>query len=389
MPAAGDPTPELVVDGADLDLVELALAGALPGRLLLPAGGPARLLDPENTPVAVLDGEGAVTPLQSLHRGREADWSAARVAAGTAPRPVLAVVDGPWPADAVARLGELLGPEDAILVTVGREQPGLPGAVLAQLAAGLADRLGTGLIALPWHGDQRGSLLHAPELPGGRAGLAAIASGLADRVVFLDALGRAAPEPEVAAAAAAYEARRASRGAVVLFTGLSGSGKSTIARALVERLDALAAAGGRLPTLLDGDEVRQLLSAGLGFDRAGRAMNIQRIGYVGSLIAKHGGIAVAAPIAPFADGRAELRRRVERVGSFVLVWVSTPLEVCEARDRKGLYARARAGEIPDFTGISSPYEPPMDADLAIDTSQVSVDEAIDQVLALLARRGLA
>ena len=116
-------------------------------------------------------------------------------------------------------------------------------------------------------------------------------------------------------------------------------------------------------TLLDGDEVRQVLSAGLGYDAASRAANIERIAYVAALVAEHGGIAIAAPIAPFAAGRQHARELAERHGAFLLVHVSTPLAVCEARDRKGLYARARAGEIADFTGISSPYEVPDDADV--------------------------
>lgn len=174
-------------------------------------------------------------------------------------------------------------------------------------------------------------------------------------------------------------------GGVVFFTGLSGSGKSTVAAALHERLERLTT---RELTLLDGDEVRRTLSAGLGFDAAGRAANIQRIGWVAALAARHGGIAIAAPIAPFAAGRAEARLMAEQVGQFVLVWVSTALETCEARDRKGLYTRARAGEIAEFTGISSPYDEPTDADLVIDTATTGVEEAVDRIVAELRRRDL-
>jgi sulfate adenylyltransferase len=166
------------------------------------------------------------------------------------------------------------------------------------------------------------------------------------------------------------------RGAVVFLTGLSGSGKSTIARALA---DELADEDPRRVTLLDGDEVRHHLSRGLGFDAESRAANIDRIAWVASLIAAHGGIAVAAPIAPFGDGRRAARRMAEEHGAFLLVYVSTPLEVCEARDRKGLYARARAGEIEEFTGISSPYEVPEDADLIVDTTSLDVADAVGQV----------
>jgi sulfate adenylyltransferase len=177
---------------------------------------------------------------------------------------------------------------------------------------------------------------------------------------------------------------RARRGVVVFFTGLSGSGKSTLARDL---RDALLERGDRTVSLLDGDLVRRLLSAGLTFSRADRDLNIARIGYVATEVARHGGIAICAPIAPYAAARAAVRRMVSEVGDFVLVHVSTPLEVCEARDRKGLYAQARAGIIGSFTGISDPYEVPDDADLVIDTSVVSRHEAVTVVLAELTRGG--
>jgi sulfate adenylyltransferase len=177
---------------------------------------------------------------------------------------------------------------------------------------------------------------------------------------------------------------RAKRGVVVFFTGLSGSGKSTLARDL---RDALLERGDRTVSLLDGDQVRRLLSAGLTFSRADRDLNIARIGYVAAEVARHGGIAICAPIAPYAAARAAVRRMVSEVGDFVLMHVSTPLEVCEARDRKGLYAQARAGIIGSFTGISDPYEVPDDADLAIDTSAVSRHEAVAAVLAHLTRGG--
>ncbi|KRE78539.1 adenylyl-sulfate kinase [Arthrobacter sp. Soil763] len=169
-------------------------------------------------------------------------------------------------------------------------------------------------------------------------------------------------------------------GTVVLLTGLSGSGKSTIARALVERLQL---ADGRPVTLLDGDDVRRLLSSGLGFSRQDRELNVRRLGWVASLVSKSGGVAVCAPIAPFESTRQEVREMAESVGSFVLVHVATSLEVCEARDRKGLYARARAGDLGDFTGIGSPYEPPLDADLVLDTGTTPVDAAVDAILAAM------
>jgi sulfate adenylyltransferase len=177
---------------------------------------------------------------------------------------------------------------------------------------------------------------------------------------------------------------RAERGFVLFLTGLSGSGKSTIARDL---RDALAERGDRRVSLLDGDLVRQLLSAGLTFSRADRDLNIARIGYVAAEIARHGGIAICAPIAPFAAARARVREMVSEVGDFLLIHVATPVEVCEARDRKGLYAKARAGLIGQFTGISDPYEEPDDAELTIDTSAMSRNEATDLVLSMLTAGG--
>ena len=177
---------------------------------------------------------------------------------------------------------------------------------------------------------------------------------------------------------------RSARGVVVFCTGLSGSGKSTLARDL---RDALLERGDRTVSLLDGDLVRQLLSAGLTFSREDRDLNIARIGYVAAEVARHGGIAICAPIAPYAAARERVRQMVSEVGDFVLVHVSTPLEVCEARDRKGLYAKARAGVIGSFTGISDPYEVPDDADVVIDTSQGSRHDAVEAVLRQLSRGG--
>ncbi|MFB4311111.1 adenylyl-sulfate kinase [Actinomadura sp. GTD37] len=190
--------------------------------------------------------------------------------------------------------------------------------------------------------------------------------------------------PAVAAELALARPPKRSRGITVFFTGLSGSGKSTVARGLS---DALIERGGRTVTLLDGDVVRRMLSAGLTFSRADRDLNIRRIGFVAAEITRHGGTAICAPIAPYAATRAEVRRMVSAVGDFILVHVATPLEECERRDRKGLYAKARAGLIPEFTGISDPYEAPGDADLTLDTSRLAPDEAVGRVLDLLVAGG--
>jgi len=174
------------------------------------------------------------------------------------------------------------------------------------------------------------------------------------------------------------------RGLVVLFTGYSGSGKSTLARALY---DAVVERGDRTATLLDGDVVRRMLSAGLGFSRADRDLNVLRIGYVAAEVARHGGLAICAPIAPYAQTRAEVRAMAQAVGDFVLIWVSTSLADCEARDRKGLYAQARAGTLTGFTGIDDPYDEPTDADLVIDTAGRPLSECLDEVVGRLVAGG--
>ena len=158
---------------------------------------------------------------------------------------------------------------------------------------------------------------------------------------------------------------RHKQGFTVFFTGLSGSGKSAVARALVAKL---LENGGRRVTLLDGDLVRKNLSSELGFSREHRDLNILRIGYVASEITKNGGVAICAPIAPYAATRRKVRQTIEPVGGFLEVHLSTPLEVCEQRDRKGLYAKARAGILKEFTGISDPYEVPENPELRIDTA---------------------
>ena len=171
------------------------------------------------------------------------------------------------------------------------------------------------------------------------------------------------------------------RGFVVFFTGLSGSGKSTLARALH---DLILEDGRRTVTSLDGDVVRRNLSKGLTFSKEDRETNIRRIGWVAAEIARHRGIAICSPIAPFDATRKQVRQMVEDAGgAFVLVHVSTPLEECERRDRKGLYAKARAGEIPEFTGISSPYDEPTDAAVHIDTTGRTIEDCLEDLMPVL------
>ena len=200
--------------------------------------------------------------------------------------------------------------------------------------------------------------------------------------------GRALPAwftfAEVAAELGRTYPPRRRQGFTVFFTGLPSSGKSTLANVLLVKLMEI---GGRPTTLLDGDLVRKHLSSELGFSKEHRDINIRRIGWVASEITKNGGIAICAPIAPYDSIRRDLRRLIEPNGGFILVHVSTPVAVCERRDRKGLYAKARAGIIQEFTGVSDPYEEPADADLAFDTTDLSPQECVQQIILHLEHEG--
>ena len=172
----------------------------------------------------------------------------------------------------------------------------------------------------------------------------------------------------------------AMRGLTVFFTGLSGAGKTTVATTV---RDLLREEHGVPVSYLDGDEVRTFLSSELGFSKEHRDLNVLRIAWVAREVTRHGGVAVCAPIAPYRETRRKARAMIEPLGRFVEVHVSTPLEVCEARDPKGLYAEARAGRIERFTGISDPYEAPEQPELRIDTSEGSAQDAARSILAWL------
>jgi sulfate adenylyltransferase len=190
--------------------------------------------------------------------------------------------------------------------------------------------------------------------------------------------------PEVATELQRRHPPRQRQGFTVMFTGLPGAGKSTLANVLMMKFLEM---GGRPVTLLDGDLVRKHLSSGLSFSKEDRNTNIRRIGFVASEITKNGGIAICAPIAPYDSVRKEVRTAIEAFGGFVLVHVATPLDVCERRDRKGLYAKARAGLIKDLTGVSDPYEPPADAEIVVDTTDITPDHATETLLQHLRREG--
>ncbi|MEM7270547.1 MAG: bifunctional sulfate adenylyltransferase/adenylylsulfate kinase [Pseudomonadota bacterium] len=191
--------------------------------------------------------------------------------------------------------------------------------------------------------------------------------------------------PEVVEELRKTKPARSKQGFTVFFTGLSGSGKSTIANALMVKLMEL---GGRPVTLLDGDVVRKHLSSELGFSKEHRDINIRRIGYVASEITKNGGIAICAPIAPYTATRRSVREMIEAYGAFIEVHVATSVEECERRDRKGLYKLAREGKIKEFTGISDPYEAPEAPELKVDTVNVSPDDCAHDVMLKLESMGL-
>ena len=353
------------------------------------AAGSVDLLDEEMTPIATLTGlvptgPGQVKGVLGARRRREsgagrdaavgtddraAGWARVLVLA----RPVLAS-DAPT----------LEGVASVLVPDHPSSTAGVPTAVMLQLAHRLAQRLGgipVRTVPLAWRDDASNAALLAAvadflgagevallaEDPSWRAAAAALDGRLDDADLTM-------PDADILAR---WRPARPRRGLVVMLSGLSGSGKSTVARGLAQALDATSS---RTVSLLDGDIVRQMLSAGLGFDRESRIMNVRRIGYVGAEIARHGGIAICAPIAPYASTRAEVRAMAQAVGDFVLVHVNTPLAECERRDLKGLYAKARAGLIPEFTGISDPYDEPVDADLRVDTSTLTQDEAVAVVL---------
>ncbi|MEG3614549.1 adenylyl-sulfate kinase [Isoptericola haloaureus] len=395
-----------VLSPDELDLLELHLGGGT-DTFGISGGAPegsVTLTDAENTPLAVLEG-GRATAVKPFARAAGPHWDPAlrrpadtvaheiRREVGPEADVLAVVVDEPATHDELTALETLVADHAAVIVLVpaSRRAPtpgdlGAPGLtrVGAVVRDAVAERTSVPVlcVVVPWAHDAglrwddvavRHGADHVVRLADHRRAttserLARLGSLWSDEVAALY------PPP---VARDVVDATRGARrqGTVVFFTGLSGSGKSTVAQALAAELDD----EGRHTTLLDGDAVRQHLSKGLGFDKASRELNVERIGYVASLVAYHGGVAVAAPIAPFASGRARVRELAEAAGRFVLVHVSTPLEVCEARDRKGLYAKARAGEIPDFTGISSPYEVPTDADLVIDTSVTSVEDAVARV----------
>lgn len=308
----------------------------------------------------------ALNPLMPLASGPRESWLRAIIARNYGCSHL--VVGGETPLAGDFRRGEDASCLDAILPDDARDQ------------------LAVRLIGFPRlvYAEDRDEYLADTEVPPGARVQTMNGEELSRRLMG----GLKVPEwftyPEVLAELRKAYPPRSRQGFTVFFTGLSGAGKSTIARALTVKLMEM---DGRRVTLLDGDVVRRHLSSELGFSKAHRDINIRRIGYVASEITKHGGIAICAPIAPYASTRRAVRAMIEAWGGFIEIHVATSVDVCESRDRKGLYAKARAGLIPEFTGISDPYEVPENPELAIDTARCSVEEAIQTIILKLEHEG--
>ncbi len=417
------PVPQHCPSARELDDLELITHGVLglsgfegPGGLVAlhvpspvaaaaQAAGELELVDPEGTPLArvrvtstyepaktptyredphdalgVLGIQGPVTPLAHNEFGafRRLYLSPDRVRETHDASTVTVPVAGPLTGADIDRVRKAADGRPVLLLALtGHGTPELspPALVRATLAA--ARHLGdAAVVAVPLasRGDATadhllGERVVAAYAPGEVVGVTGEGE-LPDDIA--DIVERDRPGPE-------------DQGLVLFFTGLSGSGKSTLARALH---DVILERGERTVTSLDGDVVRRNLSAGLTFSKEDRETNIRRIGWVAAEIGRHGGVAICSPIAPYDATRKQVRAMVEEAGgAFVLVHVATPLEECERRDRKGLYAKARRGEIPEFTGISSPYEEPEDATVRVDTTGRSIEDCLDDVLRVLRDAG--
>jgi len=375
------PAPQHCPSPRELDDLELLLSGAYAPRdrydalvtLDAPAGD-LELVDPEGLPLAHRAADGSLRPLGVPSHGpfRRLHLTPAQVHeryAGALTVPVA----GPLTEGDLDAIRRARGTRPVLLLALsGTGTPqGVTGVGLLRATLAAARLLGDAdvvAVPLPTHGDAEADHLLGQQVVANYApGDVLAPTGAGDL-----------PDP---VADVVEQDQPDERGVVVFFTGLSGSGKSTLAQALN---DLVLESGERTVTSLDGDVVRRHLSAGLGFSREDRETNIRRIGWVAAEIARHRGVAICSPIAPFDETRKQVRAMVEAAGGeFVLVHVATPLEECERRDRKGLYAKARAGEIPEFTGISSPYEEPADASVRVDTTGRSIEDALADVLDVL------
>jgi sulfate adenylyltransferase len=387
------PTPQHFPTPRELADLELLTVGALapttgfnepgsPITLTLPAelgGQEVELVDPEGLPLARVSPAGTVETLTHAQHGpfRRLHLAPAQVRERHAGATFVPVVDALTEGE--IDLLEGLGTPVVLLALVGPGTPELSPVALLRASLAAAARLpAASVVAVPLASHDDPEVDHA-------LGVRVVeAYAGPDPVLALGDADGDYPD-DVAAVVRADRPGPRSQGLVLFFTGLSGSGKSTVAQAVI---DSLLESGQRTVTSLDGDVVRRNLSAGLTFSRTDRETNIRRIGWVAAEISRHGGVAVCSPIAPFDATRQDVRAMTASAGgAFFLVHVATPLEECERRDRKGMYAKARRGEIPDFTGISSPYEVPEDADLRIDTTGRSIEECRDEVLDALGEAG--
>ncbi|WP_341924208.1 adenylyl-sulfate kinase [Nocardioides psychrotolerans] len=393
------PAPQHCPSPRELDDLELLVSGALtpisgfnepgsPITLSLPVdvhaaaseAGALELVDPEGLPLArvtMAAGSWTVSPLTDAQYGpfRRYYLSPTDVRDRYAGRTFVPVA-GPLSQTQVEWL-RTLGPA-VLVVLVGHGTPDLSPVALIRATLAAVEDVDAAVVAVPLasHDDVLVDHELGAQVVANYAGPDAV-RGLTEDDGELS--------PTVAAIVSTDLPDPADQGLVVFFTGLSGSGKSTLARAL---MDKVLEQGRRSLTSLDGDVVRRNLSAGLSFSKADRETNIRRIGWVAAEISRHGGLAVCSPIAPFDETRQQVRQMVDEAGgAFFLIHVATPLEECERRDRKGLYAKARAGEIPEFTGISSPYEEPQDADVRVDTTGRTIDDALDDVILALRDAG--
>ncbi|WP_300643729.1 adenylyl-sulfate kinase [Nocardioides sp.] len=373
--------PASVVETAGPDS-EALISLSLPEEVFASAeqAGAVELVDPEGLPLArVTVPGGEVQPLTHAQYGpfRDLYLTPAEARAQYAGRTWVPVTD----ALTVAQVEQVrtLGPV-VLVPLVGTGTPELSPVALTRATRLVAETLtDAAVVAVPLASHDDPEADHA-------LGIQVLATYAGDDPVVAladDPDGDYAPE--VVDVVAADRPAPDERGLVLFFTGLSGSGKSTLARALV---DKILEQGSRTITSLDGDVVRRNLSAGLTFSKADRETNIRRIGWVAAEISRHGGLVVVSPIAPFDETRQQVRAMVDEAGgAFFLVHVATPLEECERRDRKGLYAKARRGEIPEFTGISSPYEVPTDADVVVDTTGRTIPDALEDVIRALKQSG--
>ena len=389
----------IALEGDDLDLLEISLAGFIPADALhfLHSGAVTECSDPEGTPIASWDGL-TLLPLRPFARGIGLAWeqkyrrSAREITPKGGPLSLLpftrplsiehvesAIKSALSPASASAAPALLLVPLiSREVATSGEFTPNTLVDVALEMQTFIQNQYPTiacDILALPW-----------PRKSSPR--IEDVARRLNASVTTIDESQRTPSEkgtylPRARVAMELSKTPLAHRGAVILFTGLSGSGKSTIARGLAESLGDQHAN----VALLDGDAFRRKVSQHLGFDRVSRNQNVVNIANAALETARAGAIAIAAPIAPFSESRSAARGIVSVELPFFLIHVSTPLEVCEQRDRKGLYAKARSGEISDFTGISSPYEVPTDADLTIDASRESTATSVERILQLISVGG--